>query len=292
MFKLTDLYSRIIKKPLPTDCGITCEILDGYMATLNRLLTESVSCYSYTLILSGTQTITYNDRSLTLVANDLFISTPGMKVFTENVSDDYSAICLMGDEAVTYEIPYARNIITASYFPAMGNSESKLSLTQCEAQWLRSRMDEIMTYIKSDHIFKNKCLSSLYSLFILDLLNVESRFNRSEEFNCHVADLFLKFLKLISENFINHHDIAFYADSLAVTTIYLSRVVKRVSGQTVKNHIDRLLVMEAAYQLSVTDKSIAEIAETLNFSGPASFCKFFARHKGIPPRVYRFSDRL
>lgn len=287
MFKLTDLYTNIIKKPLPTDCGITCEILDAHMAKLNRLLTESVSCFSYTIILSGTQTVDYDDKQAQLAANDIFISTPGMRVYTQEVSDDYSALCLMGDEAVTYEIPYARNVIAASYFPSVTHSESKLTLTDCEARWLENRMKEIREYINSRHIYKNECLYSLYSLFILDLLNAESRFKSGNEFNGHTADLFLKFMKLLTENYARHHDIAFYADALAVTTIYLSRIVKRFSGQTVKSHIDRLLVMEAAYLLTTTDEPVSSIAGTLNFANPASFCKFFVRHKGVSPRDYR-----
>lgn len=289
MFRLSYLYNNIIKKPLPTDCGITCEQLDPHMAKLNRLLTETVSCFSYTLILSGTQIIDYDDKQTTLIPGDMFISTPGMRVYTREVSDDYSAICLMGDEAVTYEIPYARNVISASYFPSVVYSENKLSLTACEAEWLERRLKDMIAYINSEHIFKNECLYSLYSLFILDLLNVETRFNKDSELSGHTVDLFLKFLKMLTEHFQNHHDIGFYADALSVTTVYLSRIVKRFSGQTVKDHVDRLLMMEASYLLVTTDLPIAAIGEKLYFANPASFCKFFTRHKGISPREYRAS---
>ncbi len=116
MFKLSDLYTDIIHKPWPTDCGITCEILNGEMAKLNRQLTESVSCFSYTLILSGTQTVLYNDKQTFLTKNDIFIYTPGMMIRTMDVSDDYEAVCLMGDESTTYEIPYARNVMIVKQF--------------------------------------------------------------------------------------------------------------------------------------------------------------------------------
>lgn len=287
MFKLSDLYRDIIKKPLPTECGITCELLDPRMAMLNRLLTESVSCFSYTLILSGSQTVEYDDKEAVLRPGDLFISTPGMRVYTRSVSGDYSAFCLMGDEAVTYEIPYARNVITASYFPVVVHSENKLTLTDCEARWLENRMRETVAYIRSSHVFKSECLYSLYSLFILDLLNVESRIKKDIDAGGHTVDLFLRFMKLLTENYLLHHDIAFYAEALAVTTIYLSRIVKRFSGQTVRNHIDRLLLMEASYLLATTDITVSAIAGRLNFATPASFCKFFTRNKGVSPREFR-----
>lgn len=274
---------------MPTDCGITCELVDPSMAKLNRLLTESVSCFSYTLVLTGTQTVSYDGKKASLKRNDIFIYTPGMMIRTQEISEDYLAICLMGDETVTYQIPYARNVIKASYFPAVVHSENRLSLTDCEAHWIEDRMREIMLYIESDHRFKNECLYSLYSLFILDLLNVESRFKQDSEFNGHTVDLFLKFMKLLTENFAVHHDISFYADALAVTSIYLSRIVKRFSGQTVRNHVDRLLLMEASYLLVSTDLPIALIAERLHFANPSSFSKFFTRNKGISPREHRAS---
>lgn len=289
MFRLSDLYSDIIKRSMPTDCGITCELVDPSMAKLNRLLTESVSCFSYTLVLTGTQTVSYDGKKASLKRNDIFIYTPGMMIRTQEISEDYLAICLMGDETVTYQIPYARNVIKASYFPAVVHSENRLSLTDCEAHWIEDRMREIMLYIDSDHRFKNECLYSLYSLFILDLLNVESRFKQDSEFNGHTVDLFLKFMKLLTENFAAHHDISFYADALAVTSIYLSRIVKRFSGQTVRNHVDRLLLMEASYLLVSTDLPIALIAERLHFANPSSFSKFFTRNKGISPREHRAS---
>lgn len=289
MFRLSDLYANIIRRPLPTDCGITCEFIDPSMAKLNRLLSESVSCFSYTLVLSGTQTVSYDGKLASLAKNDIFIYTPGMMIRTMEVSEDYSAICLMGDETVTYEIPFARNVISASYFPAVMHSENKLSLTDCEAHWIEDRMREIILYIGSNHRFKNECLYSLYSLFILDLLNAESRFKKDSEFNGHTVDLFLRFMKLLTEHFAAHHDISFYADALAVTSVYLSRIVKRFSGQTVKNHVDRLLLMEGSYLLVSTDLPVAMIAERLGFANPAGFSKFFMRNKGMSPRDYRTS---
>lgn len=289
MFRLSDLYADIIKKPLPSDCGITCERLDPYTATLNRQLTESVSCYSYTLVTSGSQLVCYNGKKAFLKKNDIFIYTPGMMLQTLEVSEDYSSLCLMGDETHTYEIPYARNVISASYFPAAVYTDNKISLSEKDSERLKRRMNEIIEYLRGEHLYKNECLNSLYSVFILDLLDIENKIKKNTDISGHTADLFFRFMKLVTENFVNHHDIGFYADSLAVSTIYLSRIVKQFSGQTVKNHVDRLILMEASYMLATTSHPIASIAWKLNFATPASFCKFFTRHKGISPREYRTS---
>ncbi len=274
---------------MPTECGMACEVFDARGSLLDRQLTERVSIFSYTLILSGSKTLSYRGKTKLLSKNDLFITTPGMMVRTLSVSDDYLALSLLCDESATYEIPFARNVICASYFPDLVFDENKLSLSDAESTWLENRMREIMVYIASDHQFKNECLFSLYSLFMLDLLDVERRFRQGRDLNSHTVDIYLQFLKLLTANFASRHEIAFYATELSVTPIYLSRIVKQITGRTVKNHVDRLLLMEASHLLLTTDRMVTDIAESLNFATPAGFCKFFTKHKGVSPREYRKS---
>lgn len=287
MYRLNDLYSEIIKKPLLSEIGIACEKVDSTMAILNRLMTDRCSMYSFNLVTAGWAIIIYSGKKLTINKGDIFIFTPGATIYTKEVSDDYSCWCLMCDESTTYGIPYARKIITASFFPALTHDDCKLSLNDRDASILAHRMEEIHTCLNSNHCYKDDILQSLYSIFVLDLLNIENSFHTIQEVNLHSIDLFLRFLKLVNENFIAEHDLKFYADALSVTSIYLSRVVKRLSNQTIKKHIDRLLAMEACFRLSNTDKPIATIAAELNFANPASFCKFFSRQKGMSPREYR-----
>ena len=100
-------------------------------------------------------------------------------------------------------------------------------------------------------------------------------------------DLFLKFCRLLTQNFLTEHEIGFYADRLAVTPIYLSRILKRFSGMTVKSHVNRLLLIEATNLLINTDTPITTISAKLHFANPTGFTKFFVKHKGISPREYR-----
>lgn len=290
MYKLSELYSEFIKKPIPTDCGIGCELVNPDMAKLNRKLIQSVSCFSYTLVLSGEQNIFFDGKTAHIEKNDLFIFTPGMMIRSVDISDDFIGLCLMGDETTTYEMPFTRNVIAASYFPFLRRNSNILTLSDCDAGSLKRRMEEIMDYSLRDMIYKTETIHTLYALFILELLNIENKIGKPEESSSHTMDLFMRFLKLLSGNFRCHHDIGFYADALAVTPIYLSRIVKRYSGQTVKNHIDRLLLMEASYLLRNTDVPIAAVADKLSFSNPSTFCKFFIRQKAMSPREFRSSS--
>lgn len=113
------------------------------------------------------------------------------------------------------------------------------------------------------------------------------RFMQRVDYSNQMISLFLRFSQLANDNFRTHHNLKFYADKLALTNIYLSRVVKKISGQTVKYHIDRLIAMEASYLLQNTDHPISRIGEMLLFANSGSFSRFFIRWQGVSPKEYR-----
>ena len=79
----------------------------------------------------------------------------------------------------------------------------------------------------------------------------------------------------------------FYASQLCITPRYLSQIVRDVSGRTVVDYINQMLLTEASYMLLQTSLPIAQIADRLHFSETASFTRFFTRMKGVNPREYR-----
>lgn len=287
MIAIKDLYTHYIRKPIPDDCGVICEPIDPFMAKLNRLLNDTLSYFSYTLVLKGEATVDYNGVRLSLGHHDMMITTPGAKIVTIDVSDDYSALCLMADEMTTYEITGSPYAVLAAFSPLLIHSQNKLHLSDGEYDSLKKWMQEIVRRGASDALMKKISITSLYSLFVCELMNIENYGRPDINHYGQSSEIFMGFLKLLPPNYLKHHDIGFYADRLFVTSIYLSRVVKRHSGQTVKDHIDRLLLSKASMLLKRTDKPIAAIAEILNFANPQSFCKFFVRNKGVSPRKYR-----
>lgn len=293
MFRLSDLYSDLLRKTMTTDCGLAIEPLDSEVAVLNRqILEERVSFFSINLISSGHVTLLYDGYRIELGKNDLFISAPGKRIYTEEVSDDYKGWCLIAEEEMVYEIPYSRNFIKASYYLANPTSGNKLTLNDDDFRKLLSRVEDLQGYLGGDYLYKSECLYSLFAVFAIDLLNIEKKETQQSELSSVTSELYIRFLRLMHENFIQHHEIDFYADALSVTTIYLSRIVKKISGQTVKNHIDRHLMMEAKYLLAHSDLPVAGIAEKLNFATIAGFCKFFLRHQGCTPKHYRLKEKF
>ena len=261
-----------------TDAAVTFRANEthGYMAA-----------YTFTLVLEGTLTLVYNGRQLTLHVDDVYMYSPGLPVTIVSVSDDYHAICLLADEHVTIESPTVHDLVHIAYAPLVQLHEPKLKLSHDDALRLGDKMREIRDYLHSDHIYKEKILQMLYAVFLLDLQNAQERALPQRSVPPRVEEIFIGFLRLLPLHFAEHHHIAFYAERLNISTVYLSRVVRQVTGRTVIDYINQFLVMEASFLLRTSDLSISQIAGQLHFSDLASFSKFFSRQKGVSPKEYR-----
>ena len=246
-----------------------------------------IAAYTFTLVTEGCLTIAYNNQELTLQPDDIYIYSPGLPVTILAASDNYRGICLLADEHMTIESPTVHDLVHLAYSPIVQLHEPKMALPHDTALQLATKMREIIAYLHSDHIFKEKILHMLYTVFLLDLQNAQTKAITHRIVPQRVEEIFLNFIRLLPDHFAEHHDIGFYASSLHISPVYLSRVVRQVSNRTVIDYINQMLLMEASFLLRTTSLSIAQIADRLHFSDPASFSKFFSRLKGVSPRSFR-----
>ena len=99
--------------------------------------------------------------------------------------------------------------------------------------------------------------------------------------------IFDKFISLLRQHASRERSLDFYAQKLFITRNYLSIVVSRFSEVTVKEWIERAVIMEAKVRLRHSDMSIIDIADDLNFASDSFFCKYFKRVTGQTPMTYR-----
>lgn len=96
-----------------------------------------------------------------------------------------------------------------------------------------------------------------------------------------------RFLKLLNKHGCKEHRIAFYASKLSLTPNYLNNIIRKASGQTMSQWINRFLITEAKVALTYDNKSILDISEELGFPNQAFFTKFFKRHTGQTPSEFK-----
>jgi len=261
-----------------TDAAITFRTNEthGYMAA-----------YTFTLVLEGWLTVEYNGQELTLRPDDMYVYSPGLFVTVIAASDDYHGICLLADERTTIESPTAHDLIHIAYAPLVQLHEPIMKLPHDDAERLAEKMLEISYYLHSDHIYKSEILRMLYAIFLLDFQNAQNKAIAHRTVPQRMEEIFLDFMRLLPQHFAEHHDIGFYASSLNISKVYLSRVVRKVMGRTVVDYINQMLLMEASFLLRNSQLSIVQISDRLHFSEPAAFSRFFMRMSGQSPKKFR-----
>ncbi len=86
--------------------------------------------------------------------------------------------------------------------------------------------------------------------------------------------------------------VADYAEALKCSVRTLDRLAQAREGMTAKELIDARVILEARRLLAHDPTTIATLADTLGFSEPTNFVKFFRKRTGESPGRFRTSRRL
>jgi len=99
--------------------------------------------------------------------------------------------------------------------------------------------------------------------------------------------LAMQFLKLLVQHYREESTAEYYARRLCITSGYLNRAVREVTGRTVNRCISEIIISEAKYLLLRTELTVETISEQLHFSSAGSFSRFFKKEASLSPTQYR-----
>ena len=99
------------------------------------------------------------------------------------------------------------------------------------------------------------------------------------------------FKQLLNKKYATDHMVSDYANDLAVTSDYLNKIVKNLTGKSAKEHIQSKLIMEAKRALLFSNVSNKELAFTIGFEESAHFNNFFKKSTGQTPSEFRVLAR-
>lgn len=248
----------------------------------------SVRWFLFGLVSDGTAELTDNEGSRTLHAGDLFIFSPSRNGLLGCPGHNFT-LEVIGIHADYFDtLPdgqpmYARMTSLPDGFrpPILHPDPDGFAALRRTAALFAGGFVPWVTYRRG--IVRHLC-----SLFLLQVTELLHRTGGTGPTYVGRADeIFRLFKQAAVEHYRTHHDAAFYADRLNISTTYLSRIVKRVTGHTVYTHLAELLCADARRYLECTDLDIREIADRLGFSDQSAFGKFFRTRNGISPSQYR-----
>ncbi len=169
----------------------------------------------------------------------------------------------------------------------MVNENTIYHLTEEKHKSVSDVFNIIHNIVRHQHINKVEMIQSMFNVLrlILEELPYEER-SISHDFK-HKKEVYEIFLHHLYRNFRKERQIRFYASNMNVSTAYLSRLVKEISGSTINEHVTSLIYKEACNLLSHSDMSIGEIADALSFSDQSALTNFFKMRAGMTPLAYR-----
>lgn len=226
------------------------------------------------LIRKGTATVVINeqDERKTLNADSLLVMTSRHVINEIELTPDFKAECVLVDTD-------------------MVDKNTIYHLTEEKHKSVSDVFNIIHNIVRHQHINKVEMIQSMFNVLrlILEELPYEER-SISHDFK-HKKEVYEIFLHHLYRNFRKERQIRFYASNMNVSTAYLSRLVKEISGSTINEHVTSLIYKEACNLLSHSDMSIGEIADALSFSDQSALTNFFKMRAGMTPLAYRNKGR-
>lgn len=266
-YQLTDIfgaYAAYISVGLTLPTGV--DVLHHFkeMVQQRTLFTKLL------LIRKGTATVHISDHDdrKTLNADSLLVMTSRHIIHEIEFSPDFAAECVLVDSDMVDE-----NTI--------------FQLTEEKHKSVSDVFNIIHNIVCHQHINKVEMIQSMFNVLrlILEELPYEER-SISYDFK-HKKEVYEIFLHHLYRNFRQERQIRFYASKMNVSTAYLSRLVKEISGSTINEHVTSLIYKEACNLLSHSDMTIGEIADALSFSDQSALTNFFKMRAGMTPLAYR-----
>lgn len=248
-----------------------------------------MSCDSFCIIIvtDGTAKLSVNYSVEELRKNSMAFLMPNMVMSLSNADNGFKM------KGVCFTPAYFDDL--SSYAPVynqmnafMGDNVMPIqSLSENEMECMKAMLN-LYKDINIGQLHYNGLLQHLSNLLLLRFAEILRSGCMSDTSKVsHSVEIYREFRKLLINNYLKEHYIQFYSSQLSVSPTYLSRIVRKISGRTVNEHIAHMLITEARRLLYCTDMTVKQISYRLGFSDQAAFGKFFRNQFGTSPTAYR-----
>lgn len=199
-----------------------------------------------------------------------------------------------------YSIVFSPEFLASNNIPLSVIDDLNLFLDYGEAPPLLpskmqlDRMEQIaeqMIHFETEDLpFTGRAHAALLELFLITSNHCCAR--TSDPHKQETANNLLRSFKgLVETHHTEHHDLAFYAERLHITSDHLNRSIRGVIDRTAKEYIQSRLTIAAKRMLLFTDLSVKEVGFHLGFSESSNFNAFFKKCTGMAPGVFRKKQR-
>lgn len=268
----------------------------------NFFVYTDISCLSLTehatylgegfggLCTGGTAVIDLFSMRRQISKNDLVTILPFQLGSIHKVSDDFSMIFFKVDKVMFMDIMSSLGRITPDFFFHMRKNfqvpisvnEAKRFLGFCRAIDFRTNND--------DPAFRRETILHLLRIYYWDFyvhFQKKTRKRNTPLLNSNKESIAMKFAMLVFENRETHREVAYYADQLCISPLYLTKIIQEVNGRSARDMIADYTIIGIKTLLRNADITIKDVVRHSGFSSQSSFSRFFRKHTGMSPSEYR-----
>lgn len=209
----------------------------------------------------------------------------------EEIASSESGWVLMIHPDFLWNTPLAKNISHYEFFDYAVNEALFLSEKE------EATLNAIVKNIKQEcNANVDKFSQSIIISQLETLLNYSERFYQRQFFSRRVSShQILDNVEKTIEDYFNNENtsglptVQFVAQSMNISPMYLSSLLKSLTGLTTQQHIHEKLIEKAKQKLSTTELTVSEIAFQLGFEHSQSFSKLFKNKTSVSPIEFRNS---
>ena len=231
----------------------------------------------------GELLINYNLLEYRLKAPAVLVGSPGIVAEVKKWSGDCDfAILAFSD---FFMDDYCRGGLLQAYY------QHRLHLCLSIEEHDRMRMESLcrlLWEVLHDRPCSEEMVKDMVLLFFHQIDAYRQRYQQGVgEHASRQEEILTRFIDLVNTHAVENRKVSFYADKLCLSPHYLCALIRKASGLTVGEWVERAVVQEAKILLRYSNKPVASIADELNFASSSFFCKFFRRLTGMSPGAYR-----
>lgn len=235
---------------------------------------------------SGSARVTVDMRKFRMCKESEMLILPGKILSVDEVSSDFAVEYVVFSRALFEEAGHRMDVSFFRYLAENPFYQHNQRTLERFERWLDTI---VRLYDDRQHMFRDTIMRNMLQNVFMNVYDSLSRRSviSGEEHSDRHNELYHKYVALVRDNFREQHNVAFYAEQMCITTRYLSTIVRNVSGDSPKDIIDRMIILEMKILLRTTAFSIQEISLRLHFPDQSYMGRYFRKHTGESPSEYR-----
>lgn len=284
--KQIPLY-KFYKHKYGTELLIDVLDLDYIKAGIRRAPVHRETFYCIILITDGHEEVAVNGHKRSVQAGDVICSRPG-EVWSWQPDPKLEGLVLI------FEEPFLLSFFNDPHFLdrfAYLQADRTSPFLQPDTA-LQERLHHLLSLMKAEIDDNRNKDQHILRAMLYEALMLFNRAESTDDSGQQMNDVSISryvdgFVRAVEAEYMERHDVEYYADKLCITSNYLNKVVRLSLGTTAKLYIHKKLFEEAERLLVYTTLTVTEIAERLHFDSPSYFVRFFRKQTGITPLKYR-----